>query len=321
MKGSHIKIPSSSKRIFNDNDTFEVVDNINPYLVDGEVIFVEPVSKPLVDVPPMYFGSMARDGGNFFLTTDEKDELLTREPKAEKFIKKVYGSREFINKTDRYVLWLKNATPAKLRSMPLVKERVQKVKEFREDSKAASTRKFAETPTLFAQDAQPETDYLLVPSVSSMNRKYIPIGFMSPEDIATNLVNIVPNATLYEFGILTSNVHMSWMRAVAGRLKSDYRYSSTLVYNTFPWPCPNEYQRNKIELTAKRIFEARSLYPDSSFADLYDEITMPVDLRRAHQENDKAVMEAYNMPIGNTTESDSVAILLELYEKLVKINK
>lgn len=269
----------------------------------------------------MIYGSKPTDGGFFFLTPEEKIELLSKEPAAEKFVKRVYGAAEFIINKERYCLWLKDASPNELRSLPLVRDRIQKVREYRLASKAKSTNRFADYPTRFKQVAQPDTNYLIVPSVSSENRRYVPIGFMLAEAVATNAVHIIPNATLYEFGIVTSNVHMAWMRAVAGRLEMRYRYSSTLVYNTFPWPDTNESQKNKIKETAKGILEARALYPDSSFADLYDELTMPVELRKAHQENDKAVMQAYGMPIGDTTESESVAILLELYEELISKEK
>ncbi|MDO5666007.1 MAG: hypothetical protein Q4G63_12235 [Bacteroidia bacterium] len=310
-----------TKKIYSDSNNFEVVKEINPYLIEGPLILVESTNKPLSNVPPMLYGSKPTDGGYFFLTPKEKDELLAKEPKAEKIIRRVYGATEFINNKERYCLWLKEATPHELRSMPLVLERVQNVKEYRLNSKAKSTRQYAEYPTKFKQDAQPDTDFLIVPRVSSENRRYVPIGFMSHDNIVTDAVQFVPDATLYEFGIITSNVHMAWMRTVAGRLEMRYRYSSTLVYNTFPWPDINIKQKKRIEKTAKMILDARSLYPDSSLADLYDELTMPQELRKAHQENDKAVMEAYNMPIGNTSESDCVAILLKLYKELEKTSK
>lgn len=318
---SHASLNSMTKKIYSDSNNFEVVKEINPYLIEGPLILVESTNKPLSNVPPMLYGSKPTDGGYFFLTPKEKDELLAKEPKAEKFIRRVYGATEFINNKERYCLWLKEATPHELRSMPLVLERVQNVKEYRLNSKAKTTRQYAEYPTKFKQDAQPDTDFLIVPRVSSENRRYVPIGFMSHDNIVTDAVQFVPDATLYEFGIITSNVHMAWMRTVAGRLEMRYRYSSTLVYNTFPWPDINIKQKKRIEKTAKMILDARSLYPDSSLADLYDELTMPQELRKAHQENDKAVMEAYNMPIGNTSESDCVAILLKLYKELEKTSK
>ena len=203
--------------------------------------------------------------------------------------------------------------------MPLVLKRVQKVKEFREKSKALSTRKMAATPTLFAQRAQPTSgNYIAVPETSSQRRRYIPIGFLSSEVIASNLLFLIPNAKLYDFGILSSNMHNSWMRAVAGRLKSDYRYAKDIVYNNFPWPPATEKQKAKIEKTAQAILDARALYPDSSLADLYDPLTMPKELLKAHQDNDRTVMEAYGLPVKGTTESDAVAHLFKMYEKLTK---
>ena len=206
----------------------------------------------------------------------------------------------------------------------MIYERVKKVREFRLASKAESTRKFAVRPTEFKQNAQPNTPYLIIPSVSSENRRYVPIGYIQPEVIATNATQIIPNATLYEFGVITSNVHMAWMRIVAGRLKSDYRYSSTIVYNTFPWPTVTEEQKKFIANTAQGILDARALYPDCSLADLYDELTMPVELRKAHQANDIAVMKAYGMikkvdgKDTFLTESETVARLFEMYQELTE---
>lgn len=235
-----------------------------------------------------------------------------------KFIRRVYGSKEFINNVERYCLWLRDISPNELKSMPKVLERVKNVAEYRLKSNAKSTRDYANYPTLFKQDAQPDTNYLLVPRVSSENRKYIPIGFMSAETICTDAVQMVPNATLYELGILTSNIHMSWMRAVAGRLGMSYRYSNTLVYNTFPWIEGTDEEKQKIMETAQEILDARAKYPESTLADLYDELTMPVELRKVHQRNDAAVMRLYGLKIGPTTESDAVAHLLNLYKQKAK---
>ncbi|MGO1748466.1 DNA methyltransferase [Alkalibacterium gilvum] len=316
---SHKNNSFSPKKIYSDTKTFEIVTQINPYLLDAPIALVKSRRQPLSEVSPMFYGSKPTDGGFFFLSPDEKEKLIANEPQAKKYIRKVYGAREFINNQKRYCLWLKNATPQELKNMPRVLERIQNVRDYRLNSKAKSTQRYADYPTLFKQDAHPETNFLLVPSVSSENRRYVPIGFMSHDNIATNAVHIVPNATLYEFGIITSNVHMAWMRTVAGRLEMRYRYSSTLVYNTFPWPKVNKVQKKRIEKAAQSILDARSLYPESSLADLYDELTMPVELRKAHQENDKAVMEAYGMKVGVTTESDSVAQLFKMYEKLISI--
>lgn len=308
---------SRHDKVIYSGKSMEKVDEINPYLVDAPNIMIKSLSNPLSNVSKMIFGSMANDGGNLFLNKDEKIEIEKKDPLSKKYIRKVFGAAEFINDRERYCLWLKDITPNELKNMPQVLKRVAKVKEHRLNSKRKATRDLADTPHLFGEIRQPDSNYLLVPRVSSENRRYIPIGFMSHENIATDAVQIVPNATLYEFGIITSNVHMAWMRTVAGRLEMRYRYSSTVVYNTFSWPKINKEQRKMIEKTAQGILNARALYPESSLADLYDELTMPVELRKAHQENDRAVMEAYGMKVGETTESDSVAYLFKMYEKLI----
>lgn len=315
---------NEKKQLFSSTDKLDLVDNINPYLLSGETIFVESVKEPICQVSPMYFGSKPTDGGYFFLTTEEKQEIIKKEPQSGKYIRKVLGAQEYINDIERYCLWLEGITPSELKNSPMIYERVKKVREFRLASKAESTRKFAVRPTEFKQNAQPNTPYLIIPSVSSENRRYVPIGYIQPEVIATNATQIIPNATLYEFGVITSNVHMAWMRIVAGRLKSDYRYSSTIVYNTFPWPTVTEEQKKFIANTAQGILDARALYPDCSLADLYDELTMPVELRKAHQANDIAVMKAYGMikkvdgKDTFLTESETVARLFEMYQELTK---
>ena len=315
---------NEKKQLFSSTDKLDLVDNINPYLLSGETIFVESVKEPICQVSPMYFGSKPTDGGYFFLTPEEKQEIIKKEPQSGKYIRKVLGAQEYINDIERYCLWLEGITPSELKNSPMIYERVKKVREFRLASKAESTRKFAVRPTEFKQNAQPNTPYLIIPSVSSENRRYVPIGYIQPEVIATNATQIIPNATLYEFGVITSNVHMAWMRIVAGRLKSDYRYSSTIVYNTFPWPTVTEEQKQFIANTAQGILDARALYPDCSLADLYDELTMPVELRKAHQANDIAVMKAYGMikkvdgKDTFLTESETVARLFEMYQELTK---
>jgi len=220
---------NEKKQLFSSTDKLDLVDNINPYLLSGKTIFVESVKTPICPVSPMYFGSKPTDGGYFFLTPEEKQVIVRKEPQSEKYIRKVLGAQEYINNVERYCLWLVGITPSELKSSPMIYERVKKVREFRLASKAESTRKFADRPTEFKQNAQPNKPYLIVPRVSSENRRYVPIGYIDPEVIATDATQIIPNATLYEFGVITSNVHMAWMRTVAGRLKSDYRYSSTIV--------------------------------------------------------------------------------------------
>lgn len=296
-----------------DNGRGKSVKNINSYLIDAPTVFVESRSTPLCDVPAMSFGNMPRDGGGFILSQEERDVLIRENPLAEKWVRLYIGAEEFINKKIRYCLWLKGANPAEIKQCSLVMKRIAFVRNFRLNSKAAATRRFGETPTLFCQITQPVgEDYLLIPCVSSERRKYVPIGFMDGNVIASNLVQIIPNSSLFHFGVLTSNVHNAWMRAVCGRLKSDYRYSKDIVYNNFPWCTPSEVQKARIIETAKGILAARALYPDCSLAELYDELTMPPELRKAHQENDRAVMHAYNFPT-SITESECVDRLMRLY--------
>lgn len=306
-----------------DKDNKEIVETISPYLIAGEMIYLGRRNKPISQKLEMSRGNQPTDGGNLIIEAEEYDSFIKSEPAAKKYIKKLIGSREFINSLDRYCLWLVGVSPKDLRSMPKVLERVNLVKEMRLNSSAVGTRKLAERSHEFRETKNPNT-YLIIPRVSSENRRYIPIGFLDSSTIPTDSVTIIENATLYDFGILTSNVHMAWMRTVAGRLKSDYRYSAKIVYNNFPWPELTEEQKSKISKTAQAILDARALYPDSSLADLYDELTMPVELRRAHQANDKAVMEAYDMTKivdGKRTwltESETVARLFEMYEDITK---
>lgn len=306
---------SSQKKLY-DGDRFIVADNISPYLIDAPSVCVTSRSKPLCNVNPMILGNKPADGGNFILTPEEKDEILKREPALEKYIHRYVGAVEFINNKYRYCFWLKSATPMELKQSNELHKRLEAVREMRLNSTAEPTREKANTPHLFFFISQPETNYLIVPSASSEKRRYIPIGFMNPDVIASNLVSIIPNATLYHFGVLTSNVHMSWLRTVGGRLKSDYRYTGSVVYNTFPWCNPTPEQKALIEQTAQSILDARALYPDCSLADLYDEVTMPPELRKAHQANDRAVMKAYGFDVKTMTESSCVAELMKMYQKL-----
>jgi hypothetical protein len=244
--------------------------------------------------------------------------LVRQEPTLAKWIRPHIGAEEFIKQKSRYCLWLCYAQPADIKQSKILYDRVQAVREFRLASSAKTTQGYAKVPHLFAQITQPDSaDCLLVPRVSSERRRYAPIGFIKAGVVASDAVQIIPNATLYHFGVLTSNVHMAWMRVVCGRLKSDYRYSKEQVYNTFPWPNPTETQKAKIEQTAQAILDARSKFPNTSMADLYDEVTMPVELRKAHQENDRAVMQVYGFPVKSTfTESQCVAELFKLYQEL-----
>ena len=305
-------------RIIYDGDKMREAENINAYLMDAPDVFIESRSKPLCDVPAIRKGNQPTDGGNLIIEAADLNDFLAREPRAEKYVKRLIGSKEYINNKPRYCLWLKGVSPAELRQMPAVMERIEGVRKMREASSDAATRRLADTPWLFRETNNPDT-YIIVPSVSSERRRYVPMGFMTAETIPTNLVLIIPDASLYHFGVLESNVHMGWMRAVCGRLKSDYRYSKDVVYNNFPWPTPTDAQKARIEQAAQAILDARALYPDSSLADLYDEAVMPPELRRAHQQNDRAVMEAYGFPVKNTfQESQCVAELFKLYQELTK---
>lgn len=306
-----------NKVIYLDGLVTHKVNNINPYLVDGPQIFIESRRKPLCGVPKMSRGSQPTDNGHLILLEQEKNKLLNEEPQAEKFIRPFMMGKDFIDRKPRYCIWLVNANPSELKKCPQVLKRVAAVRDFRLSSKKAATRKKADTPTLFDEIKDCKTKYIALPVVSSENRRYIPLDYLSAEVIAGNKLFMIENTTLYHFGILTSNVHMAWMRAVAGRLKSDYSYSNTIVYNNFPWPTPTEVQKSKIEQTAQAILDARALYPDCSLADLYDEATMPAELRKAHQLNDRAVMQAYGLSVKDTSEAQCVAELMRLYQKLV----
>lgn len=294
---------------------------INAYLYEAPDVLVTSRNKPLWDIPQMVYGNKPADGGNLIIENDEYQEFVEKEPQAMKYIHPLLGATEFINSKKRWCLWLVGANPNELRKCPMVMDRIQKCKEAREKSIAAGIRKFAATPTLFAQITQPpNVDYIIVPRHSSQTRRYVPFGFVSADVIVNDAVQIIPGATVYDFGVITSNVHMSWMRAICGRIKSDYRYSKDVVYNNFPWPDPTDEQKEKIKQTAQAILDARALYPDSSLADLYDPLTMPPELKKAHQANDAAVMKAYGMPIKETDEAACVAWLMRLYqEKITEI--
>ena len=309
-----------NKYLFTSSGKMQQVSNISPYLFEGDDTFAVSQKTPLCDVPQMNFGNQPRDGGHFVLSEEEKDLLIQQEPSIARWIRPYIGAEEFIKQKSRYCLWLRDAQPTDIKQSKILYERVQAVREFRLASSAKTTQGYAKVPQLFAQITQPEgVDCLLVPRVSSERRRYAPIGFIKAGIVSSDAVQIIPNATHYHFGVLTSNVHMAWMRVVCGRLKSDYRYSKEQVYNTFPWPTPTEAQVGKIEQTAQAILDARAKYSGSSLADLYDEVTMPVDLRKAHQDNDRAVMQAYGFPVKSSfTESQCVAELFKLYKEKTK---
>ncbi len=304
---------SKENRIFSLNGV-EKVNNISPYLIDSPNVFIDRRKKPICAVPEITKGCQPTDGGNLIIEADEYEEFIKKEPNAKKYIKKLVGAKEYINNLDRWCLWLVDASPKELRTMPLVMDRIEKCKEMRLNSTDKATRKLAETPSLFRETYNPET-FIIVPSASSENRDYIPLGFLGKDVISTNANLIIPNADLFHFGILTSSVHMAWMRIVCGRLKSDYRYSKDIVYNNYPWPSISDEQQRKIEQTAQMIIDARKLYPDSSLADLYDPLTMPPELIKAHRENDKAVMKVYGFDSG-MSETDIVARLMKMHQNL-----
>lgn len=317
--GFSTAVNPAERRIYS-GDRYQVAKNINGYLLDGDNVFIESRNKPLCNVPEIGMGNQPIDNGQYLFEKDEMDAFIKTEPLSADFFHPWYGAKEFISRKPRYCLWLGECSPVQLKQMPQCLARVRAVKEYRESSSRASTVKLSLKPTRFQTENMPDSDYILIPKVSSERRRYVPIGFMTPDVFCSDLVFIIPKASLYHFGILTSNIHMAWMRAVCGRLKSDYRYSKDVVYNNFPWPTPTEQQKAKIEQTAQAILDARALYPDCSLADLYDELTMPPELRKAHQDNDRAVMDAYGFTKGTaarTSESACVAELMKLYQKMV----
>ena len=299
----------------------KMVKDINPYLVEGKPVFIEARRKPICDVPVFVRGSQPTDDGNFIFTAEEKNVFLAKEPQAEKFIRPFMMGKDFIDRKPRYCLWLVNALPQDIRKCPEVMKRVTAVREFRLNSKKPATQRKADTPTLFDEVRDSKTNYIALPKVSSQNRRYIPMDFLSHNIITGDTLFMLSEVSLYHFGVLMSNIHMAWMRAVAGRLKSDYRYSNTVVYNNFPWCMPTDAQKAKIEKTSQGILDARAKYPDSSLADLYDEVLMPPELRKAHQANDRAVMEAYGFWGKLNTESQGVAQIMKMYQKLVEKKK
>lgn len=306
----------NKNKIIYEESTYKRVDNINAYLLDAPNILLKSISKPLCSIPKMTTGNRPADGGHLIIEKDQINDFIKNEPKSKRWIKKLTGAREYLHNEDRYCLWLVGITPKELHQMPLVLQRVEECKKDRLNG-AKDRQKLAETPWLFREQKNP-ANYLIVPNTSSERRRYIPIGYLDKNTIPSNSATIITDGTLYELGILSSNMHMAWMRIVAGRLKSDYRYSAKIVYNNFPWPTPTDKQKAKIEKTAQAILDARALYPDSSLADLYDPLTMPKELLKAHQDNDRAVMEAYGLPVKGTTESDAVAHLFKMYEKLTR---
>ena len=302
----------------NSDGTAEAVraDHINAYLLNAPDVFVESRQQPLCDVPVMSMGNQPIDGGNYLFKKDKMEEFIKKEPASKKYFHPWYGADEFINNRQRYCLYLGNCTPHELKSMPECLKLIEAVRNLRLASSRASTRQLADTPTKFQTEIMPDGIYIVIPQTSSEKRFYIPIGFMDSSVLCSDKVRIIPGATLYHFGILISRVHMAWMRAVAGRLKSDYSYSNTIVYNNFPWPSPSAKQRDKIEQAAQKTLGARALYPNSSLADLYNDTLMPDKLRKAHKLNDAAVCEAYGFD-KDISEDDIVAKLMRMYQELI----
>ena len=313
-------IKSDNKKLLFDGDSITECEHINPYLYNAPDIWLtNRINKPQNGLPKMTTGSPPTDDGGLTLTAAERKELLDKYPVLEKYVHPFIGAREFLHDKgstfSRYCLWFKGGNPVEYANISEIKERLQRVRDIRLRSNADRIQKMAEYPYLFCQIRQPESTYLVLPRHSSQNRRYIPIGFITPNVIAGDACSIIPNVSIYEFGVLTSNVHNAWMRVVCGRIKSDFRYSPA-VYNNFPWPAPTGEQKARIEQTAQGILDARALYPDSSLADLYDPLTMPPELRKAHTANDRAVMQAYGFDVKTMTEADCVAALMKMYQDL-----
>ena len=321
------QVGGNVKKIFSDG-RMTLAKNINPYLVDADNVFIVSRKTPISDVPKMYIGCEMKDDGNYVMTEDEKNTFLQNEPQAEKYIHPYMMGKDFIARKSRYCLWLKDILPSELKKYPKIMERVKNVREFRLSCPSPDTNHYADKPTFPVRLRYYSEDRinpaLALPKVSSQYRRYIPMEVIDADVIAGSKLFLIPDISLYHFGVLTSNVHMAWMRTVCGRLKSDYSYASNVVYNTFPWPEPTDQQRQKIEQTAQAILDARALYPDSSLADLYDELTMPPELRKAHRQNDMAVMQAYGFTKGSEaykSEAACVAELMKRYQKLCEEQK
>ena len=311
-------LPNSKLKQLYSSDRLQLVDNINFYLIDAPTIFIEKSAKPICNVTEIIRGSSPNDDGNLLMTIEEYAEYANAEPQGIKFVRPFMMGKDFIQRKPRYCFWLVGANPTDIKKCPLLLKRIEAVKAFREKSKRERTLELANTPMLFEDMRISDERYIAIPKVSSESRRYIPIDYLGREVIPGDKLFFMKNATIYDFGIITSNVHNAWMRAVCGRLEMRYSYSNTIVYNNFPWCTPTAEQKAKIEQTAQAILDARALYPDCSLADLYDEVTMPPELRKAHQANDKAVMQAYGFWGKLNTESECVAELMKMYQELTK---
>ena len=305
-----------TKRIIFDGEVETEAANVNPYLLDSPNIFVESRSKPLCDVPEMSVGNITFDWGYLIFDEAEYTEFIIKEPGAQKYIKQFMGGQEFVKGIKRYCLWLVGANPTEIKKLPLVLERIENVRKSRLSSPDSGIRKLADFPMTFRDTRNPK-NAIIIPMVTSERRKYIPLGFINDDVITNSKVQIIPNGTLYHFGILSSNVHMAWTRAVCGRMKSDYSYSKDIVYNNFVWCDVTETQKSAIEKLAQGVLDARALFPDSSLADLYDPLTMPPELSKAHRALDRAVMQAYGFSVRDMTEESCVAELMRRYREIV----
>ncbi|MCI8933281.1 MAG: class I SAM-dependent DNA methyltransferase [Clostridiaceae bacterium] len=299
----------------------QLVSNINAYLLDAPTIFIENRTSAISKVPPIHYGSFALDNGNYTIKEKEYDVIAKDDPAALSFMRPFVGAQELLHGQKRYCIWLKDISPSLFIKNKTIMGKIEKVKTWRENSSRKTTKELAATPALFAEIRQPTSSYLAIPTVCSESRKYIPMAYLPADIVASNQLYIVEHTGLYHFGVLTSNVHMAWVRVVCGRLEMRYRYSSGVVYNNFPWPSPSPAQRARIEQTAQAILDARARYPECSLADLYAETAMPPDLRTAHQKNDRAVMEAYGFTREQNSESACVAQLMKLYQELVEKEK
>ena len=315
--GFSCALENKVKKLYSGDSRYIMADNINPYLLNAPNIFVESRNKPLCDVPDVIKGSSPVDGGNLLLDQEEYEELIQKEPLAQKYLRPFVGAKEFLHNIKRWCIWIPVYNPADIKNLPLLRNHIEETKKFRLSRSKAATRKYADYPTRFMELRQPTTSYILIPRHSSEKRKYIPFGFMPYDVICGDANSMLPQATKYHFGIMISNVHMAWVKTVCGRIKSDYRYSNDIVYNNFPWPTPTDAQKAKIEQTAQAILDARALYSNCSLADLYDDDLMPPELRKAHQANDRAVMQAYGFDVKTMTESSCVAELMKLYQQKV----
>ncbi|MGN1036922.1 MAG: class I SAM-dependent DNA methyltransferase, partial [Ruminococcus sp.] len=310
-------INDNIKRLYS-SERVQLVENINPYLLNATTVIIKSNGTPICKgIPKINYGSMPIDDGHLILDKNDVETLIKENKENCKFIRKYAGGVELIRNKDRWCLWLVGASPKDIQKSAFIKDRIHKTADFRKSSNRPQTLALAETPTLFGEIRQPDANMIAIPKVSSENRRYIPLSYVTPDIVVNGSALIVPDASLYHFGVLISNVHMAWMRTVAGRMKSDYQYSGSVVYNNFPWCNPTPEQKTKIEQTAQAILDARAKYPDCSLADLYDETTMPPELRKAHQINDRAVMQAYGFDI-KITESECVAELMKMYKKLTE---